>query len=254
MRVKGGVAIVTGGGTGIGRAICGALARAGARAVCVNYSRSRDHAEATVRELAALDCEGIALRADVARKDEARSMVAQMTDRFGRLDILVNNAGITQWIDFPNLDAVTEEAWQAILGVNLFGAFYCSTAAAPALRASTGAIINIASTSGHRGTGSSLPYGVSKAALIHLTRGLAVALAPEVRVNSISPGEVATRWSIIAKGEEYAQASQAETSARTPLRGVAQPAHVAQAVMGLIWSEFVTGQDVIVDGGLSVTY
>jgi 3-oxoacyl-[acyl-carrier protein] reductase len=254
MKLKGRVAIVTGGGTGIGRAICEALAQAGVVAIGVNYSRSRDDAEATVHELARFDCEGIALRADVARRDEARSLVAQMTERFGRLDVLINNAGITRWIDFANLDAVTDEAWHAILGVNLFGAFYCAIEAAPALRASKGAIVNIASTSGHRGTGSSLPYGVSKAALLHLTRGLAVALAPDIRVNSVSPGEVATRWSVIAKGEEFAKASQAETSARTPLRSVAQPEHVAQAVMGLIFSEFVTGQDVIVDGGLSVTY
>jgi 3-oxoacyl-[acyl-carrier protein] reductase len=254
MNVRGGVAIVTGGGTGIGRAICEAFARAGARAVGVNYSRSRDEAEATVRALGGFDCEGVTLRADVARKDEAQSMVAQMTERFGKLDLLVNNAGITRWIDFPDLDAVTDEVWHAVLSVNLFGAFYCSRAAAPALRASKGAIVNIASTSGHRGTGSSLPYGVSKAALIQLTRAMAVALAPEVRVNSVSPGEVVTRWSIIAKGEDYARASQAQTSARTPLRSCATPEHIAQAVMGIICSEFVTGQDIIVDGGLGVTY
>jgi len=254
MSLKGGVGIVTGGGTGIGRAICHALAQAGARAVGVNYSRSRDDTEATVRELANYDCEGIALQADVARKDEATAMVTQVVDRFHRIDVLVNNAGITRWIDFSDLDAVTDEVWQAILGVNLFGAFYCSRAAAPALRATRGAIVNIASTSGHRGTGSSLPYGVSKAALVQLTRGMAVALAPEIRVNSVSPGEVATRWSIIAKGEQYAKASQADTAARTPLRGCAAPEHVAQAVMGLVLSEFVTGQDIIVDGGLSATY
>jgi 3-oxoacyl-[acyl-carrier protein] reductase len=254
MSVKGGVAIVTGGGTGIGRAICHALAQAGARAVGVNYSRSAGDAEATVRELANYDCEGIALRADVARDDEATAMVAQIVERFKRIDVLVNNAGITRWIDFSDLDAVTDEVWQAVLGVNLFGAFYCSRAAAPALRAAKGAIVNIASTSGHRGTGSSLPYGVSKAALVQLTRGMAVALAPEIRVNSVSPGEVVTRWSVIAKGEQFAKASQADTAARTPLRGCAGPEHVAQAVMGLVRSEFVTGQDIIVDGGLSATY
>jgi NAD(P)-dependent dehydrogenase (short-subunit alcohol dehydrogenase family) len=254
MNLKDGVAIVTGGGTGIGRAICHALAQAGARAVGVNYSRSHDDAEATARELAGFGCEGVALQADVAQRDEAKAMVSRVVQRFGRLDVLVNNAGVTRWIDFPDLDAVTDDVWQAILGVNLFGAFYCSSAAASALRASKGAIVNISSISGHRGTGSSLPYGVSKAALIQLTRGMAVALAPEIRVNSVSPGEVVTRWAAAGKGEQYARASQAKTSARTPLRGCASPQHVAQAVMGLVLSEFVTGQDIIVDGGLSATY
>jgi 3-oxoacyl-[acyl-carrier protein] reductase len=254
MSVKGGIAIVTGGGTGIGRAICHALAQAGARAVGVNYSRSRDDAEATVRELSSYDCEGIALQADVARNDEATAMVTQVVERFKRIDVLVNNAGITRWIELSDLDAVTDEVWRAILGVNLFGAFHCSRAAAPALRKTKGAIVNIASTSGHRGTGSSLPYAVSKAALVQLTRVMSVALAPEIRVNSVSPGEVVTRWSVMAKGEQFAKASQANTAARTPLRGCAVPEHVAQAVMGLVLSEFVTGQDIIVDGGLNATY
>jgi NAD(P)-dependent dehydrogenase (short-subunit alcohol dehydrogenase family) len=181
-------------------------------------------------------------------------MVAEVVRRFAGLDVLVNNAGITRWIELPDLDAATNEAWQAIFGVNVFGAFYCTRAAAPALRAARGAVVNIASTSGHRGTGSSIPYAVSKAALIQLTRVMAAALAPEVRVNSVSPGEVVTRWSVLDKGEEWAKASQAQTAGRTPLRGCARPDHVAEAVMGLIGSHFVTGQDIIVDGGLSITY
>ena len=254
MTVNGGVALVTGGGTGIGRAICHALAQGGTRAVGVNYSHSRDEAAATVRELASLGCEGVALQADVAREDEVRAMVIEVVRRFGQLDVLVNNAGITRWIELSSLDAVTDEIWQTIFGVNVLGTFYCSRAAAPALRASRGTIVNIASTSGQRGTGSSLPYAVSKAAVIQITRVMAVALAPEIRVNSVSPGEVVTRWSVLAKGEEWAKASQAQTAARTPLRGCANPEHVAQAVMGLVQSQFVTGQDIVVDGGLSTTY
>lgn len=254
MTLNGGVAIVTGGGTGIGRAISHALAQAGTRAVVVNYSRSRDDAVSTVRELAGLGCEGVALRADIAREDEAKGMVTEAIRRFGQLDVLVNNAGISRWIELSDLDGVTDEVWRTILGVNVLGAFYCSRAAASALRARQGAIVNIASTSGQRGTGSSLPYAVSKAALIQLTRVLAVALAPEIRVNSVSPGEVVTRWSVLAKGEQWAKASQAQTAARTPLRGCATPEHVAQAVMGLISSQFVTGQDIVVDGGLNTTY
>jgi 3-oxoacyl-[acyl-carrier protein] reductase len=254
MTLSGKVALVTGGGTGIGRAICHALARAGARAVGVNYSRSREDAEATARELTGLDSEGLALRADVAREEEAKAMVTELIRRFDRLDVLVNNAGVTRWIGLPDLDAVTDEAWRSVFGVNVMGSFYCTRAAAPALRATRGAVVNIASTSGHRGTGSSIPYAVSKAALIQLTRVMASALAPEVRVNSVSPGEVITRWGVLEKGAEWTKASQAQTASRTPLRTCATPDHIAEAVMGLIGSEFVTGQDIIVDGGLSITY
>ncbi len=254
MELQGRVGIVTGGGTGIGRAVCMALAAAGARAVVVNYSRSRDDAEDTVRDLQALGCEGLAFEADVARDADARAMMARAAGRFGRLDVLVNNAGTTRYIDFPDLDAVTDEVWQAILGVNLLGAFYCSRAAAPLLRSARGAIVNVASTSGHLAEGSSLPYCVSKAALIHLSRTLAIALAPEVRVNSVSPGQVVTRWTRVRKGEDAAAAIEAEAAARTPMRDCARPEHVAEAVLGLIRSDFVTGQDLVVDGGRSAAY
>jgi 3-oxoacyl-[acyl-carrier protein] reductase len=254
MELVGAVAIVTGGGTGVGRAVCEGLARAGAAGIVVNYSRSGDDAVATAAALEQLGCEAVPHQASVADDAAVRAMVSAAVSRFGRLDVLVNNAGTTRFIAFPDLEALTDEVWDEILGVNLKGAFHCSRAAAPALRSARGAIVNVASIAGIRATGSSIVYGVSKAGLIQLTRGLAVALAPEVRVNAVAPGLVATRWFRQPFGEEAAAAQEERTAAATPLREVATADHVAQAVMGFLGSDLVTGECVVVDGGRHLTY
>jgi 3-oxoacyl-[acyl-carrier protein] reductase len=254
MELKGSVGIVTGGATGIGHAVCLELARAGARGLVVNYSRSVAEAHATAKELADLGVEAVPVKADVAREHEVQAMVELAAKRFGRIDVLVNNAGTTRFIPFPDLAAVTDEVWQAILGVNLMGPWYASRAAAPYLKESRGCIVNIASIAGLRGAGSSLPYGVSKAALTQLTRALAVALAPEVRVNAVNPGLVSSRWFRQPFGEEAAASQEAAQAKRTPLQAVATPEQVAQAVMGFIRSDIVTGQQLVVDGGLNLTY
>ena len=254
MKLEGSVAVVTGGATGIGRAVCLELARAGAKGVVVNYSRSAADAAATVAELAALGVEGLPVKADVAREGEVKAMVAQAMEHFSRIDVLVNNAGTTRFIPFSDLDAVSDEVWQQILGVNLMGPWYAARAAAPHLRQSRGCIINVASIAGIRASGSSLPYGVSKAALTQLTRALAVALAPEVRVNAVLPGLVSSRWFRQSFGEEAAAAQERAMASRTPLKAVATPEQVAQAVMGLIRSDIVTGQHLVVDGGLNISY
>jgi 3-oxoacyl-[acyl-carrier protein] reductase len=254
MDLTGAVGLVTGGATGIGRAVCLELARAGARGVAVNYSRSVADATATVAELAALGVEGLPVKADVSREEEVKAMVDKAMGHFGRLDVLVNNAGTTRFIPFPDLDAVTDEVWQHILGVNLMGTWYTARAAAPHLRKNRGCIVNIASIAALRASGSSLPYGVSKAAINQLTRALAVALAPEVRVNAVNPGLVSSRWFRQPFGEEAAAAQEVAMGKRTPLQAVATPEHVAQAVMGFVRSDLVTGQHLVVDGGLNLTY
>jgi 3-oxoacyl-[acyl-carrier protein] reductase len=254
MELEGAVGIVTGGATGIGHAVCLELARAGARGIVVNYSRSVDDAIATVAELAGLGVEALPVKADVSRETEVKALVDQAAKHFGRIDVLVNNAGTTRFIPFPDLEAVTDEVWQHILGVNLMGPWYAARAAAPHLRQSRGCIVNVASIAALRGSGSSLPYGVSKAALTQLTRALAVALAPEVRVNAVNPGLVSSRWFRQPFGDEAAAAQEAAMAGRTPLKAVATPAQVAQAVMGFIRSDIVTGQHLVVDGGLNVTY
>ena len=253
MELAGTVAIVTGGGTGIGKAISTALAKAGARAVIVNYARSRDDAEATAKELTDLVSEGVAYRADVSDESQVKKMVDETVGRFGRLDVLINNAGTTRYV-FMDLEKQTEEVWDEIIGTNLKGTLYCTRAAAPHLKAARGAVVNIASVAGHRAGGSSMTYGLSKAGVIQLTRATALALAPEVRVNAVSPGQVVTRWPREKMSPEWAEETEARMAASTPLRANASAGHVAQAVMGFLAMDFVTGQDLIVDGGKSVTY
>jgi len=254
MEFHGRVAIVTGGGTGIGRAVCVRLAKAGVKAVVVNYSRSADDARATAAELDSLGVEAVAHQADISDEGAVKAMTSTTIDRFGRLDVLVNNAGTTHFVPAPDLDGLTEDVWNDILSVNVKGTFYCCRAAAPELRKTKGAIVNIASIAGHRGAGSSIAYSVSKAGVLQLTRSLAIALAPDVRVNSVSPGLVSTRWFKSRFGEEANVPYEAAFVSTTPLGALATPDHVALAVMAFIENDLVTGQDLIVDGGRNVKY
>jgi NAD(P)-dependent dehydrogenase (short-subunit alcohol dehydrogenase family) len=254
MDLKGKVAIVTGGGTGIGRAVSLRLASAGARAVVVNYSRSVDEAKATAAELGTLGSEGLVHQADVSDESAVKAMVAATTDRYGRLDVLVNNAGTTHVVPHPDLDALTDEVWNDILSVNIKGTFYCCRAAAPELRKARGAIVNISSIAGYRASGTSIAYAVSKAGVLQLTRALALALAPDVRVNSVSPGLVSTRWLRQRMGDEAVDSQETSFAETTPLRAIAAPDHIAQAVMAFIENDLITGQDVVVDGGRNIVY
>ena len=254
MELRGRVAIVTGGGTGIGQAVCLRLAKAGAKAVVVNYSRSAEDAQATAAELVSLGSEALAHRADISDESAVKAMMSATLDRFGRLDVLVNNAGTTHFVPAQDLDGLTEDVWNDILSVNVKGTFYCCRAAAPELRKTKGAIVNIASIAGHRGAGSSIAYSVSKAGVLQLTRSLAIALAPDVRVNSVSPGLVSTRWFKSRFGDEANVPYEASFVSTTPLGVIATPDHVAIAVMAFIENDLVTGQDVVIDGGRNVRY
>lgn len=188
------VALVTGGGTGIGRATSLELARLGA-VVAVNYSRSEQEALETVQQIIDLGGQAIAVQADVSRDVEVRAMVGQIAATFGRMDVLINNASITKHIPLEDLDAATEEVWDQLLDVNVKGMFFCARAVAPYMKQNKqGAIVNLGSIAGNTGSGSSLPYAVSKAAVHGLTKSLARALSPEIRVNAVAPGAVATRW------------------------------------------------------------
>lgn len=254
MELTGRVAIVTGSGTGIGRATCRRLAKGGVKAVVINYSRSADDAEATAHEMKALGVEAVPHRADVADESQVKALVESTVDRFGRLDVLINNAGTTHFIPHSDLDALTEEVWDDILGVNLKGTFFCCRAAAPELKKTGGAIVNIGSIAAYRASGSSIVYAVSKAGILQLTRALALALAPDVRVNSVSPGLVSSRWFSRSFGDEAAAAQEEAFAKATPLGKIATPDDVARAIVALLENDLVTGQDLVIDGGKNILY
>ncbi len=181
------VALVTGSATGIGRAVAWRLAERG-YAVVVNYSKSQSEAEETVEGVRSRGAEALLIQADIADDTAVRDLVARTTTELGGLDILINNAATTRFVPPTDLDALTDEVWDSIFQLNLKGTFYACRAAMPHLKARRGNIVNIASVAGIGGSGSSIPYAASKGAVITLTKSLAKAFAPEVRVNAVAPG------------------------------------------------------------------
>ena len=255
MELQGRVALVTGGAGGIGGAVVRSLAKAGISGVVIHYRKSRKEAEDLAGEVERAGVRAFAVQANIQDDNQVRGMISKISEQFGRLDILVNNAGITHWVKISDLEALTDEIWDEILDVNVKGAFRCARAAAKLLEVDQGMIVNISSISGvlSPSTMSSLAYGTAKAALIHLTRGLAVAMAPKVRVNCVAPAFTDTPWMSGHYGANYRQVI-AEASAGYPLRRIATPQEVAGAILGLITGgDFVTGQTLIVDGGLSLS-
>jgi len=191
MDLDGRVAIVTGGGTGLGAEVSRQLATAGVR-VGVNYSRSADAAQ----ELAAtLSPAAVAVRADVRDDDDVRHMVSEVERALeGPVEVLVNNAGVTTYVPAPDLDAISDEDWHAILDVNVVGTWRCIRAVTTGMRArGAGAIVNVVSDAVFHLEGSSIPYVVSKVGVAALTRILAEAISP-IRVNAVAPGWMDTPW------------------------------------------------------------
>ncbi len=252
MELRGRVAVVTGSATGIGRAAALALAERGSHVV-VNYTRSEAEALETVAEVEKLGASAIAVRADVAVDDDCRRLVDETLRRWNRIDVLVNNAGHTVFVPHEDLESLTAEMWDRVFAVNVRGAFFMTRAAATALKASgQGAVVNVSSTAGIRGGGSSIPYAASKAALNSLTLSMARVLAPEVRVNGVAPGFVDTRWLERGYGAKL-DAMRAFVRKNTPLREAARPEQVAQAIVSLATGmDWVTGETIVVDGGFMV--
>ncbi len=245
-------AIVTGGGTGVGRATALRLARQGA-SVLISYSRSRDEAEQTAAEIEKLGVKAVALRADVADDAACREMARVAKDAFGRIDLLVNNAGTTKFILATDLDAVVDDDWLRLYQVNVVGAFHCVRAVRDTMLAGGGGqVINITSVAAFAAKGSSIPYCASKAALNNLTLALARTLAPKIRVNAIAPGFITGRWLEQGLGDAYQQAMQT-VAGQCPLEKVSQPDDIAAAILSLVnGSPMVTGQILICDGGMLI--
>jgi ketoreductase RED2 len=240
--LQGRVALVTGSSSGIGAAIAVMFAELGAR-VIVNSASSVGEGQ----RLAASLPDALYVQADIADPEDATRLVASTVERYGRLDIVVNNAGTTAVIPHHDLDAVTKEVWERILGVNVVGTWNVIHAAVPHLRATgDGVILNITSLAGVRPVGSSIPYAVSKAALNHLTVLLANTLGPEIRVNAVAPGLIDTPWT---SDWDTVRAAVRETA---PLRRSGTPEDVADACVALVRTKYATGQVLVVDGGVAL--
>lgn len=248
-------AIVTGSATGIGAAIAVGLARRGAKIV-VNYSKSEADAGATADAVRKAGGQALVVQADVASDADCHKLVAAALEAWGRIDILVNNAGTTKFAGHADLDALSAEDFSSIYAVNVIGPFQMIRAAAPALKASgSGAVVNISSLAGIAGVGSSVAYAASKGALNTMTLSLARALGPEIRVNAVCPGYVATRWFSDRFGQAATDRISHDQAEQTPLKRAGTPEDIADSVVFFCSpaSRHITGEFLVVDAGLHLS-
>jgi 3-oxoacyl-[acyl-carrier protein] reductase len=242
------VAIVTGSSSGIGAAAALELARRGWK-LAVNYSKSAAQAE----KIASQCGDAIAVKADVSEDADCRALAKRALDQWGRIDALVNNAGATKFVPHAKLDELSAEDFVRIYRVNVVGAFQMTRACAAALKASRGCVVNVSSVAALLGTGSSIAYAASKAAVNTLTFSLARVLGPEVRVNAVCPGFTDTPWMIEGHGaERYAELSK-RYSAAAPLGSTCVPEDIAEAIAWLVeGARKVTGETIFVDAGIHI--
>ncbi len=246
MDLRGKVALVTGGNGGLGQRICHALAKEGVH-IAVMYAQSREQAEGVARELqTSHQVTAAAFGCDITDQAAVEALVAAVVARFGRIDILVNDAAFNKSVPFPDLDAMTMELWDKILAVNLTGPMRLIKAVAPVMKQQgSGRIVNISSVAGLGPTGSSIAYAVSKAGLIHLTKCMAVSLAPEVLVNCVAPGLLeGTRATANLRAEQIERSSSTSL-----LRKAADKDDCADMTVTMCRTETMTGQTVVIDAG-----
>lgn len=241
------IALVTGSSRGIGRAIARELAREGWK-VCINYRVRRDCAESLLEEISAFGGEAMIYGADVSRREEVNAMVAAVKEKWGAVSLLVNNAGVAGQALFQD---VTDELWHRYFSVNVDGAFHAIQAVLPPmLREHAGCIINVSSMWGLRGASCEVTYSCTKAALIAMSRSLALELAPtNIRVNCIAPGVIKTDMLDALPAEVLPQLAE-----ETPLRRLGTPEDIAHLAVFLASdkSSFITGQVITADGGFIV--
>jgi ketoreductase RED2 len=232
--------LITGSSSGIGAATARLFADSGATVV-INSSTSVDAGRALAADLP----DASYVQADVSDQLQAQQLIDEVVARHGRLDVLVNNAGTTEVISHADLEGASPDVWRRIFDVNVIGTWQVTVAAVEHLRSSgQGQILNVSSVAGERPTGSSIPYACSKAAVSHMTRLLANSLGPDIRVNAVAPGLVDTPWT--ADWDFVREFVKAQA----PLQRTATPEDVAEVIVGLARSTYVTGEVVLIDGGL----
>ncbi|HUZ42475.1 MAG TPA: SDR family oxidoreductase [Acidimicrobiales bacterium] len=235
------VVLVTGSTSGIGEATALRFANCGDMVV-FNSRSSVDTGE----RLAAATPDSMYVQGDVAKSDDCVRLIAAVLARYGRLDVLINNAGTTRVIPHADLKAASLDVWREIFEVNVFGTWSLCIEAMDSLRASHGAIVNVSSLAGVRPTGSSIPYAASKAAVNHMTALLAKVVGPDVRVNAVAPGLIDTPWT-----QDW-DTVRGFVDTVAPLKRSGKPEDIAEVIEALASSTYVTGQVVVIDGGLGL--
>ncbi len=247
---KGKVAIVTGSATGVGAEVARQLAERGCNVV-INYTRSEAEAKASQAACAALGVETLMVQADVSIDADCRRMAQAALDKWGRIDVLVNNAGTSKFVAHHDLEGLTAEDFQRIYAVNVIGPYQMTRAVAPAMqKQGAGSVVNVSSLAGVRGVGSSIAYAASKGALNNMTMSLARALGPEIRVNTVCPGFIDTRWLRTGLGDETFEKLRASVAKANPLKAASTPAEVAEPIVYFALSaRHTTGETLLVDAG-----
>ena len=240
--------LVTGASVGIGRETAIAFAKQGAQVV-INYNSSEADAKETLRLVEEAGGVGFILKADVSDETCAKTLVREASRLMDGLNVLINNAGITRFIPFDDLDSATAEVWDTLYKTNVESIFFCCREAAKIMPAGS-CIVNLASISGMLPRGSSIPYSVSKAAIIHLTKCLANVLSPKIRVNSVSPGTIQnTRWN--ASNPNFDLESYQAGAEGFPMKRLGEPEDIASAIVFLASDQasYITGANLPVEGG-----
>ena len=233
---------------GIGRATAVAFAKQGAQVV-INYKSSEVEAQETLRLVEASGGKGFLAKADVSVEAAAATLIREAERLMGGLNVLVNNAGVTRFIPFDDLDAATADVWDSLYKINVESIFFCCREAAKIMPEGS-SIVNLSSVAGMSPRGSSIPYAVSKAAIIHLTKCLATVLAPRIRVNSVSPGTIQnTRWN--ATNPNFDMDKYQGRANATPMKRLGEPSDIADAILYLASGQasYVTGTNLPVEGG-----
>lgn len=239
--LAGGIALVTGGAHRVGRALVEGLATAGMR-VAIHYNSAADEAEQLVAELRSVGYDARAFGADLSDPAAPAALVAQVIDAFGEIDVLVNSAAVMRRTP---VDEVTVAEWDDMFALNLRAPFFLAQAARPSLRRTRGAIVNLADLAAFETWPAYVPHTITKAGIVQMTRGLAHAFAPDVRVNAVAPGAV-------LPPDDWDEASRQHLIDTTPLKRIGSPNDVADAVVYLARAEYVTGEVLVVDGGRRV--